>query len=815
MSEVVITPPPLQHSKCKHFGLSFDQHQSCRKCTIREEGSLHSKNNICSVCMDWSAADWARYNSPLKTSSGANSSTDQAKSKKTKKGRSSKKGTAPAVPLVSGAGENFSVVNVTTTSTAPHGLGKCQKVSETVVTAVNTAGITHGSSGGITSSTTAATGSVVPTTAVDGSVPTVPSPSTVLPPAVMSGGLTAPWLPPLDSSMAGSLPVIPQMLSGLPVTSQSLGISTHGPQGSLVTTSGPVTTVASMGSRPIESIGAVDLGSNQGLPYMYQLIQQVLQGMQGQSTGTALGTAPRLSAASTAAANVVTGQGNYLVHTTGGSIPSTGQSSLGSLSAMAGPLGGPLDPQLVGPPAIPRLPGVESLAGGSQTTRWVHHLKPGQSSSQSAPGVGTISTAPLTLPLPMEVDSESEGACAYSDSDSSLSPSMGLEMPVLSEYSLDQGVRAANVGRIPASKAAQQTAVSSLRANIATAMKYLPQGVLPPTATPAPQKSFTVSANTKQETVAFLQFPPSEGFAKAFNMAQSSIMSRGISLLKGEDRATPKFVRSLAKYLPEKHVSMGNYAPLSNLWYNHLQVPEDLAPLLRLQGKDNLSSPKLQVNQAMFHQLELATRTPLSVLSYMDWFAESTKQCFKSIQQHLSAVDPNLQLDPNFLAASNLCKDLSGLLAQQRDMLEDLLRLQVHSAAQVTTMRRDSYLALINPLVPAKTAVYLRSGNLLGPDLFERDAVTQAVSQFNKLSKAKQRDLMVSSMVSTAKAVNKRHGQSAQQGPRNKKPRTFRGSQAPPQGGAKTQGRQNPKQDFRPAKGKGAKSRHRKGKQSS
>ena len=154
-------------------------------------------------------------------------------------------------------------------------------------------------------------------------------------------------------------------------------------------------------------------------------------------------------------------------------------------------------------------------------------------------------------------------------------------------------------------------------------------------------------------------------------------------------------------------------------------------------GRDNLSSPKLSVNQSMFQQLERSTRTPLNVLSYMDWFTESTKQCFKGLQQHLDAVDSATQLDPHFLEAVNLSKDLSGLLAQQRDMLEDLLRLQVHSAAQVTAMRRDSYLALLNPLVPAKTALYLRSGNLLGPGLFEQDTVTKAVSQFNKLNKVK------------------------------------------------------------------------------
>ena len=50
-------------------------------------------------------------------------------------------------------------------------------------------------------------------------------------------------------------------------------------------------------------------------------------------------------------------------------------------------------------------------------------------------------------------------------------------------------------------------------------------------------------------------------------------------------------------------------------------------------------------------------------------------------------VGQSPQTDLNFLEAVSLSKELSGLLAQQGDMVNHLVALQVHAAAQVTTMR--------------------------------------------------------------------------------------------------------------------------------
>ena len=476
--------------------------------------------------MSWSDEDWARYASPIKVRTskhgGASHSSDSVKTttkskSKPNKGRSSKRSSASSSNSVSGMGEApASVAPSATVSTAPSGAGKRPMVSETTAFSVPSAGLPLGIAMGIHGSCAEAVGSVAVTMAV-GPVSAGPSSPFMAPPMAQPDASMASWLGPSDSG-TGGLPSL-HTLSDLTVTSQSAVISTRGSMGTLVTSTAPVTSVASMGSRPIASVGAVDLGSHQGLPYMYQLMQHMLQGLQGQPLAV---RPPRglPTVASTAVANMVTDRGNYLVQITGGSIPSTGLSGYGN-STNAGHPGAPRDSHLVNPLAVPRHPDLERLAAGPQATRWVHQLKPGQSSSQSAPGGGTST-------------SESHPLLMDSSESSPESLGKGPMEDMVSGYIPDgQGVRAANIGRIPANKAAQQTAILSFQANLATAMKYLPKEVLPPIATPAPQKSFTVSANTKPETVEFLQFPPSEGFAQAFQVAQSQLYSKDLGLLRG------------------------------------------------------------------------------------------------------------------------------------------------------------------------------------------------------------------------------------------------------------------------------------------
>ena len=212
----------------------------------------------------------------------------------------------------------------------------------------------------------------------------------------------------------------------------------------------------------------------------------------------------------------------------------------------------------------------------------------------------------------MEQDTYDEDVRAYGSSDDTVSSDAdasedGYPDHLASEVS---GVRAASIGRIPANKVAQQTATATFRTNMTTAMKYLPREEFPPPATPKLQKTFARSGDPQPPAPAFLQFPPSQGFADAFRLAQASYLGQSTSVLKGEDRATSKFVRSIAKYPKEKLVPMGSYMPLTPLWSNSTKAQDDLAPLLRLSGQDKMSQPKFTLNQSMFNLLEQNTRAP-------------------------------------------------------------------------------------------------------------------------------------------------------------------------------------------------------------
>ena len=545
--------------------------------------------------------------------------------------------------------------------------------------------------------------------------------------------------------------------------------------GTLVSTVAPVTTVAPMVSQlPLPTgMATVGPGSNPAQPTMAYLLQ-LMQGLVGQ-------VVPQHSVAAqgipvpgfitqppvprTGVANVLSTQVNYIVQCTLGGIPCTGSTSAtGSAGLFPG------SGHLAHPPVVPRLQGVDQLAN-----QGVNSHTQGSHSSQSEPVGSRSSRAPSSSPVPMEQNPYDEDIRAYSSSDDTVSSDADVSEDGYPDHLASEvsGVRAASVGRIPANKVAQQTATATFTANMAIAMKYLPRETFPPPATPKLQKTFAMSADPQPPAPAFLQFLPSQGFADAFRLAQASYLGQGTSLLKGEDRATTKFVRSIAKFPKEKLIPMGLYTPLTPLWSNSTKAQDDLAPLLRFSGQDKMSLPKFTLNQSMFNLLEQNTRAPLNVLSYLDWFVDFSRHCLRELQGKLSKVGQSPQTDLNFLEAVSLSKELSGLLAQQGDMVNHLVALPVHAAAQVITMRRDSYLAYLSPLVAAKNCCNPQVWQHLGPDLFEPGFVSHALAQFNKLTKSKQQETMVKSMVTVAKAATKRPGQPATQGPgKSKQPRS-------------------------------------------
>ena len=73
-----------------------------------------------------------------------------------------------------------------------------------------------------------------------------------------------------------------------------------------------------------------------------------------------------------------------------------------------------------------------------------------------------------------------------------------------------------------------------------------------------------------------------------------------------------------------------------------------------------------------------------------------------------------------------LSTDLATLLAQQRQILGDLVNLQVHSATTATLFKRDAVMSHLNNKVSAKNVALLRSTSLLGPTFFDQSIVRKA-----------------------------------------------------------------------------------------
>ena len=278
MSDVVKTPP-FKHSGCKHFGLSFDGHPLCRRCTLSRGGSLHSQFQSCSICVDWSPQLWAQYNAPLpEKATGASNSGDRPKKlKKHTKGHGKARGGSATSHTVERDGATASVVPSTTVSTVSPGTGTRPAAVEGEPL-INTVAMLA-----VNTPITATTG-----ISVCGSQPVTPPLQTGTP------GFQVSAESPVDVQQAQALLDVslgscargsPQALLPLPGFTgdpHSPMISTHS-HGTPVSTVAPVTTVAQMGSHLPLPTGMATLGpgSYPAQPTMTYLLQ-LMQGLAGQ-----------------------------------------------------------------------------------------------------------------------------------------------------------------------------------------------------------------------------------------------------------------------------------------------------------------------------------------------------------------------------------------------------------------------------------------------------------------------------------------------------------------------------------------------------
>jgi hypothetical protein len=102
------------------------------------------------------------------------------------------------------------------------------------------------------------------------------------------------------------------------------------------------------------------------------------------------------------------------------------------------------------------------------------------------------------------------------------------------------------------------------------------------------------------------------------------------------------------------------------------------------------------------------------------------------------------------LEAARISSDLMTLTSFTGQILQDLVPTLVNTATNVTNIRRDSYLALVNSALPQKMAVKLWASNYLGPQLFEPGLVHHAQERLNQRVAAKGQDTLVRSVVDVA-----------------------------------------------------------------
>ena len=186
--------------------------------------------------------------------------------------------------------------------------------------------------------------------------------------------------------------------------------------------------------------------------------------------------------------------------------------------------------------------------------------------------------------------------------------------------------------------------------------------------------------------------------------------------------------------------------------------------------------------------------------SYMDWGLAASQKASKDL---CALFDSSDNMSDNSLEAQRISKDLVTLTTFVGQILSDFVPTLVNMAANLTTLRRDSYLAHVNPALPQKWAINLRASNFLGPNLFEPGLVQTAQDRLNKRLKAQGQDSLVKSMVDVAKAVSKRS--SGGQQPKGSKRRKVQPAKVETQSQPKQSG-SNPQpqsKGFKPSSKKG------------
>jgi hypothetical protein len=126
-------------------------------------------------------------------------------------------------------------------------------------------------------------------------------------------------------------------------------------------------------------------------------------------------------------------------------------------------------------------------------------------------------------------------------------------------------------------------------------------------------------------------------------------------------------------------------------------------------------------------------------------YRQSTGRFFQQLLDHADIISDN------GLEVQRVSSDLVALTSLTGQIIRDLVSTLVNISANVSNMRRDSFLLHCNPALPQKVAVNLRASNYLGPNLFEPGLITSAQNRVNKKVAQSGQDKLVKSVVSLVK----------------------------------------------------------------
>ncbi len=224
---------------------------------------------------------------------------------------------------------------------------------------------------------------------------------------------------------------------------------------------------------------------------------------------------------------------------------------------------------------------------------------------------------------------------------------------------------------------------------------------------------YTQSSLPVSNKAVFHRLPPSSNFVKAFNEFESKIPFKTSG-------------KSLLGTFPECSRKFNFYQPNNPVW-------ADCCDHTKNRGFSELlvKNPNFVglVNSATLDKLEKASRIPLDILSYMDWFLAAAQKVTSNIIPNLEVTDSTQSATASFENIAESVQALRELHLSLATMVNDSIVATVHSAGLISLVKKDAVLSKIDNSVPNTSINNLRASSILGPEMFSQAQVDLAFKE--------------------------------------------------------------------------------------